>query len=97
LVLQFPGSTLNDFDALVALEDALIGELKPLGEVDGHDLGSDEGNIFISTDDPRKAFQKAKEILGHLDLNELRAAFRLKDGDEYTVLWPPELRAFSVK
>ena len=46
LVLQFAPKALPDYDALVALERQLTGQL---GEsaVDGHDMGSGEANIFI--------------------------------------------------
>lgn len=57
LVLQFQGDSLCDYDAMVALEDGLIAALDDSANVDGHDVGSGEVNIFIFTDEPKKAFQ----------------------------------------
>ena len=46
LVFQFRGDSLQDFDAMVALEDELIAELGDSANVDGHDFGAGTGNIF---------------------------------------------------
>jgi hypothetical protein len=54
---------IEDFDDLVALEDLLIEELADGGEVDGHDVGSDEVNLFIHTDSPRETFNALQPIL----------------------------------
>ena len=47
LVLQFRGDSLADCDAMVALEHELREELGNSADVDGHDVGSGETNIFI--------------------------------------------------
>ena len=52
LVLQWAPSSTLDYDRLIEIEDDLTERL-PECMVDGHDLGSDEMNIFIFTDDPR--------------------------------------------
>ena len=40
LALQFPCNSMEEFDAVVALEDTLIVELSgTLADVDGHDAG----------------------------------------------------------
>jgi len=99
VVLQWSSEALDDdFERLVEMEDALIGGLGAIGVVDGHDAGSGEFNIFIFTDEPQAAFHKAKEILGgRKDWAEVRAAYRGISAEEYVVLWPRELLAFSVK
>ena len=56
LVLQFRGGSLADYDAMIALEDRLTGDLGHSAKVDGHDCGADETNIFIFTSDPVTAF-----------------------------------------
>ncbi len=56
LVLQWPASTIADYDALVAVETLLIERLTS-GKIDGHDMGSSEANIFIQTDDPERTFR----------------------------------------
>jgi acyl carrier protein len=99
LVLQWPGSTLADYDAMVAIEDLLIGRLAGDSQVDGHDVGSGETNIFIGTNDPRATFEKIRVALsshqGHW--KDLRAAYRDIDGTSYTVLRPKGLKTFTVK
>jgi hypothetical protein len=62
LLLQFRGDSLVDYDAIAALEDELIEKL-PEADVDGHDVGSGETNIFIFTADPVRTFQQAKPVL----------------------------------
>ena len=98
LVLQwavpFPIGNLDD---LVALETLLIEELADGGEVDGHDGGSDEVNIFIHTDSPRETFNALQPILESRNLlHHTRAAYRDLEEEQYTVLWPVGLKSFSV-
>ena len=52
LVLQFSADSLTDYDRLVSLEDKLIEELSGSANIDGHDFGSGEFNIFILSDEP---------------------------------------------
>jgi hypothetical protein len=47
LVLQWPISSIPDYEAIVALETALIDALPDGSQIDGHDAGSGEMNIFI--------------------------------------------------
>ena len=97
-MLQFDAADVDDFDQLVALEDQLLAALQSKGEVDGHDFGSGEMNIFILTNDPIGVFDVARKVVeasGLLD--RLRAAHRPVESDTYTVLWPAGLREFSVK
>jgi hypothetical protein len=78
------------FDDLIEIEDALIEGLSSTADVTGHEIGRDEADIFISTDDPQGIFEEAKPILvslGHWD--GVRAAFcETSERDEYTPLWP---------
>ena len=98
LVLQWPGSSEADFDALITMEDGLSEALGDRASVDGHDFGSGEMNIFIETDHPDEAFSDAMATLGDgLRWAEVRAAFRDSTADEYTILWPQGLTAFAVK
>jgi len=60
LVIQLSG---DDLDALVRLEEAVVERLGDLGDVDGHDIGRGEMNIFIFTDDPRRAFDRIRPTL----------------------------------
>lgn len=97
LVLQWPGSSLQDYDSMIETENQLIEYLSDSNEVDGHDIGSGEVNIFILTDNPTVAFNESKAVLDKLGFeSHLRAAFRRIDEDDYKVLWPNDLTSFRV-
>lgn len=82
---------------MIAAEDALIEQLSVLHEVDGHDAGVGEVNIFILTNDYRKAFDEAKAALeGKGFWADACVAYREIDKSEYTVLWPEGLNEFNV-
>jgi hypothetical protein len=61
LVLQWPGDSEPDFDALLSLEDRIGAALGRYASVDGHDFGSGEINIFIQTDRPVEALPMRPE------------------------------------
>ena len=97
LVLQWSDQSVT-YDELISIEEALIEKLSKKHEVDGHDSGSGEVNIFILTNDPRNAFNEVRSILREPTTfwRELRAASRHIEGDDYTILWPEGLRSFKV-
>jgi hypothetical protein len=98
LTLQWPASSIEDFDALLELENALEQALGASAEVDGHDFGSGQMNVFIYTDTPDHAFAKAQASLGGTATwDQVRAAYREVTGEDYQVLWPPGLTIFEVK
>ncbi len=90
LVLQFPATGEADFDQLIELEDAFTEQFdEELAEVDGHDFGSSEMNIFIHTDQPEEVFVAAKETVTKFGLlPKLTAAYRDFAEEEYQLLWP---------
>jgi hypothetical protein len=93
LVLQFRDRSLDDLDAIVALEDSLIEQLAADAEVDGHDIGSGETNIFIFTSDPSGTFSAIQPVLDHAGLlHEATVAYRPVDGNAYTIVWPAHIR-----
>ena len=99
LVIQFPLSTTNpngsDFDALISLEETLERFAEDKFEVDGHDAGAGEMNIFIITDDAVKTFAL---IEGSLPSDRpWRAGFRDLDADDYIPIAPPDLTTFEVQ
>lgn len=98
LVLQWSTTSDSDYDALIALEDELEAGLTTAdGEVDGHDFGSGEMNIFVQTNDPREAFASAAKLLSHAPRwASVRAAYRPVDGEDYVGLWPKNLTDFSL-
>ena len=98
LVLQWPASSIKDYDDMVAFENSLTDPLEDFAEIDGHDAGSGEVIIFIRTNDPERAFLQIKTIVGSKDfIIGLKAAYRQLTGDEYTILWPKGLKKFTVK
>jgi hypothetical protein len=98
LVLQFPGDTEEDLEAIVDLEDQLAEALGEDADVDGHDIGCGQINLFIYTSDPSVTFQAAKPVLQKAEmLKNLTAAFRDVEGEDYTVIWPSgSKRKFEV-
>jgi len=97
LVLQWPASSIKDYDAMIAIENVLLEKLSSSSEIDGHDAGSGEVNIFIHTDDPQRAFAEVKAVLGSRDFwIDARVAYRELDKGEYTILWPTDLDTFGV-
>ena len=97
LVLQWPASTIADYDAMVAIEGLLIEGLSNDNQVDGHDVGSGEINIFIITNNPERAFSEVRRVLGERDIwSDARVAYREVAKTEYTPLWPSDLKDFSV-
>ncbi len=96
LVLQWSLPEIN-FDKLIEIEDLLIERLPADCEVDGHDLGSGEGNIFLVTDNPTTCWEKVWHILeGNNCVSSMRAAYRLMTEDEFVILWPKTLSHFKV-
>lgn len=97
LVLQLPASSIEDYDRMIAVEEALIEGLAGLADVDGHDAGQGEVNIFILTDDPRQVFERIRLLPGARDIvRDLRVAYREINGDEFEILFPPGLDHFEV-
>ena len=97
LVLQFPATSLDDYDTFIALEENLRQQIGALGEVDGHDFGSGEMNIFIITSNPIKTFDYLKPIIVNRDLMTiLKAAYRKMEEQEFQIIWPAQLKEFRV-
>jgi len=98
LVIQWSSEVFADFDSMIRTEESLCEGLSKSHEVDGHDSGAGQTNIFVVTDAPQDAFSEIKPILqaqGKWD--GVRIAFRSSYGDGYSILWPESLREFVVK
>ena len=100
LVLQFRmnDGDLRQFDAITARESEMEKWLEPDAEVDGHDSGSGEMNIFLHTDRPVETFERAKLLIdSRPGVGEVQIAYQSMDSvGDYVILWPPELREFKV-
>ncbi len=90
LVIQFPiaDTSADYFDRLITIENELGFILRDKHIVVGHDLGTEDINLIIHTDDPDEAFELAKSALSEKDLETILVAFREINGKEYSVLWP---------
>jgi hypothetical protein len=98
LTIQCPAFSVEDYDAMIAIEDVLMEKLTEANEVDGHDAGIDEFNIFVRTDNPESAFNEVRNILGSSAFwVDARVAYRELSGSEYCILWPKGLTKFQVK
>ena len=62
LVVQIKPASSADLNRLVNWEEALIERLATSAEVDGHDLGAGEFNIFLFTDDPSGTFRSIQAL-----------------------------------
>jgi hypothetical protein len=97
LVLQWPSKSSADYEKLIETEDLLVNELPSGSEVDGHDAGSGEVNIFILTNDPLLSFQQVRSILEKgTNWTTVRVAYREVGGSNYTILWPMGLTEFKI-
>jgi hypothetical protein len=97
LVLQWSASSIDDYDTMIAVEDALIEGLRDGSVVDGHDGGSGQVNIFILTNNPMETFGCLEGILKDHDAwPNVRIAYRDLERSEYIILWPKTLSEFRV-
>ena len=97
IVLQWPASSIEDYDAMVSVEDLLIEELPHGSDVDGHDGGSGQINIFIQTDNPDKVLEEVKCILEYrAEWLNIRIAYREIGKSKYVIVWPKNLMEFDI-
>ena len=89
VVFQFNEESIDSFDHLVALEEDLAERVDEVGDLDGHDMGVGEVNIFFFSDKPQLVFAEARSFLEREGLlAAVRVACRPVDEDKYTWLWP---------
>ena len=88
LVIQFEASSEEDFENLIEIEEQIENLVGSSHEVDGHDFGSGEMNIFIYTNNPNEAFELIKSTLIENAENTMKAAYREVEGEKYNVIWP---------
>ncbi|MDZ4859533.1 MAG: ABC transporter [Candidatus Hydrogenedentes bacterium] len=97
LVLQLPSSSIKDYNEVIRFESLIVEGIGELGEVDGHDAGSGEFNIFVLTDDPVLTFDRIKTLPGAVDfMPNLKVAFRELEKDEYVIIYPSRLSNFTL-
>jgi hypothetical protein len=92
LVLQLPFNSKGDHDLLMELEETITDGL---GNSGSHDWGSGEMNIFIHTDEPTSAFERAHFLIqGKTGLEQLTAGYGDFDEDDYVPVYPKGLKCF---
>jgi len=97
LVIQFRPTAAVDFDQVIKIEDAIATQLGESASVDGHDIGDEECNVFILTDNPTGSFQRIQKLLQEQKPEgTMNVAYRDTGAEDYVVLWPPNLREFTV-
>jgi hypothetical protein len=88
LVLRFRKTDVNA-ETLRALEIALGQDLAGTAQLDGHDTGARNIDLFVVTADPKSAFRRSKPALERLQLlDRAIVAHRLEGGSRFTVVWP---------
>lgn len=95
LVIQFEAALIENFDALIQVEDKLSASLGRVGYVDGHDFGRGEFNIFVLTDDAEEAFRLIQKLLTPMSY---KAAYRdlQSDTSGFVILWPITFTDFEI-
>lgn len=90
-------SSIKDFDTLIEIEDCLLENLNSEDEIDGHDIGMREANIFILTNNSTQAFDRVKDVLSNREFwRDVRVACRETAGNQYTILWPKTCIDFKI-
>lgn len=97
LVIQFKQEFFNDLQVLWKLADLLENSLLDV-EVDGHDIGSGELNVFIHTNHPIETLEEIKLVfVNHgIDVNAIKSGYRLFSSNIYTPIWHLCLEKFSI-
>ena len=96
MVIQLSADLFGD-PAYAELEDQLIEVLDGVADIDGHDIGSGQWNIFIETTRPKETFDLSyKYLLSANLLSHVKVGHRKMDEDDYTCLWPRDCDHFEV-
>ena len=97
LVLKFRRPVL-DSAGVATLEGHLRDTLGDSVEMDGHNDGVRDIDVFIITEDPASTFRRCKPVLEKMQvLDRVVAAHRFVGGLQFKVIWPLRWgRKFSV-
>ena len=98
LVIQFAVDKNVDLNSLTEIEETIIDSIDPKHEIDGHDFGVNEFNIFIYTNDPHDASSQVKRTIRSKKHKQMKIAYRLSNGEEYKIIYPENFTGkFEVK
>lgn len=97
LVLKFRRPAL-DTASVATLEQHLRDTLGDSVEMDGHNEGVRDIDVFIISEDPASTFRRCKPVLEQMQLlDRVVAAHRFVGGLQFKVIWPLRWgRKFSV-
>ena len=97
LIVQFSEDLYGNLEWIADMED-ILAESLPEAEIDGHDMGSGEVNIFIHTNNPVETFEATKNVLKEqgVVLEDIKIAYKEMYGNIYTCLWPKGLNEFKI-
>jgi hypothetical protein len=89
LVFQLPENFFASIDDMHTFEQKMMNSLPKTCSHDGHDIGSGTINFFVFTAFPQVAFLAFRKYLGtNMVEKKLRVAYRLRDSETYTNIWP---------
>lgn len=89
LVLRFRKAAFDTPAAVHALERELTEALGGKAQLDGHDTGQRDIDLFMVSEEPDSAFRRCKPALEKLSLlDKVVVAHRLEGGARFKVLWP---------
>jgi hypothetical protein len=97
LAIQVDRALFEDVEDLMGLQGSIAQKLSELLRIDGHDYGPAQGTLFFRADDPRAAFEAYRDRVRTEGLAGHRIACRPEGSDAWTILWPPDLKAFRVR
>ena len=95
-MLEFPVPTMDEYDAVAAVEEELGEVLGEEAEVAGHEARRGLMYVFIWCHDAEETFAAARPAIDEGLLPEMRAGWRHADTDAFAPLWPPGAEAFGV-
>ena len=91
LVLQFPTGNKYGLEDLIFIEDKLREIFDHRIEIDGHDIGLEEMNIFIITAKPNMISGHCIDIINNINIIPLLGVgYRNVNCDEYKRIWPKD-------
>jgi hypothetical protein len=98
LVMQFDEELDGGLNKLIVVEDILEENLSSIADVDGHDIGNGQMNIFIFTDSPSEVLKEILIIFTEEPklVSAMRIAYREVVGNQFIYLWPTNLTDFKV-
>jgi hypothetical protein len=97
-VIQIIAEFEDEFDAIVLLEDELIQLLEGNAEIDGHDFGSGEANIFIITSQPESTFKIIQsKYRNRMEKEQWKIAYSELGKDDFNILYPISFGEFKIK